>query len=300
MWFRILKGEEEMKELQVSVPENKEALKAALAEADGKYLMFAGGTDLLVEFSKKLCGCQKIIDLSGVRELIYIDEKEDRLEIGAGTTFTRLSESPAVQKHACCLAQAAGLIGSPQIRNRATIGGNVANCSPAADSIPALLALDASMKLVFSNGEEKVLTLQEFLAQEAGWLTREKAFIEGFIIPKKGDASRSGFIRIGSRRTVAISKLSLAIAIDIDEMERIIGARISLGAVGRTPYRSKSAEGLMKGRSFAEESRQILAVELGTLLSHEIADRLAGRASTPYKKQAVIGLVQDLLIEKGL
>ncbi|HWQ30386.1 MAG TPA: FAD binding domain-containing protein [Negativicutes bacterium] len=289
-----------MRELQVSIPENKEALKEALAEAEGKYLMVAGGTDLLVDFSEKLHGCEILIDLSGVRELAYIDDNEDCLAIGAGTTFAKLAESAAVQKHARCLSQASGLVGSPQIRNRATIGGNVANCSPAADSIPGLLALDASVMLVFSNGEERLLPLQELLSKEAGWMAREKAFIDSFIIPKKGCTTRSGFARIGSRRTVTISKLSLAIAIDLDDKEEIIEARVSLGAVGRTAYRSIAAEGLLKGRSFSEAERQVLAAELGTALSREISERLAGRASTPYKRQAVIGLVQDLLIEREI
>lgn len=296
----MLEGEEYMRELQVSIPDSRDALIAALAEAEGRYLMIAGGTDLLVDFSKKLHGCTKIIDLSGVRELVYVDDREDTLVIGAGMTFARLAEDAAVQKHARCLAQASGLVGSPQIRNRATIGGNVANCSPAADSIPALLALNATVKLIFSDGEEKVLPLQELLTKEAGWMTREKAFIDGFIIPKKGCAARSGFARIGSRRTVTISKLSLAIAIATDDEERVIEARVSLGAVGRTAYRSTAAEGLLRGRSFSGEARQELAAELGQVLSKEISERLAGRASTPYKKHAVIGLVQDLLIEREI
>lgn len=300
MRFRVLEGEEDMRELQVSIPENKEALKMALAKAEGKYLMLAGGTDLLVEFSKKLHGCGRIIDLSGVRELVYIDDNEDCLAIGSGMTFAKLTEDAAVQKHAHCLAQASGLVGSPQIRNRATIGGNVANCSPAADSIPALLALDASVKLVFSNGEERLLPLQELLSKEAGWMAREKAFIDSFIIPKKGCATRSGFARIGSRRTVTISKLSLAIEIDTDDKGTILEARVSLGAVGRTAYRSITAEGLLKGRSFGEAERNALAAELGTVLSEEISERLPGRASTPYKKHAVIGLVHDLLLEREI
>jgi CO/xanthine dehydrogenase FAD-binding subunit len=231
-----------------------------------------------------------IIDLSGIDEMRFIKVQDNELIIGALTTFTEISESRLVRYSALCLAQAAGSVGSPQIRNRASIGGNIANCSPAADSIPALLALDAWVKYTDRRGSTYKAGLEDFLNNNGSRAEGEKVFIECIGIPLKEYAGFSSFVKLGSRSEVTISKLSLAVSFSFEDIGTISNPRLALGSVGKTAVRIKAAEKLMEGRVPGEE----LTGELGFLLSKEIEKKLKERASMPYKKKAVIGLIEDL------
>ncbi len=278
-----------MKEMRVSSPKSTAELVDTLAASEGRYLLLAGCTDILVDLKKHLKGCELIIDLSGIDEMRFIKVQDNELIIGALTTFTELSESRLVREGALCLAQAAESVGSPQIRNRASIGGNIANCSPAADSIPALLALDAWIKYTDQKGCIYKSGLEDFLDNK-GKADGEKVFIECIGIPLKEASGFSGFEKLGSRSEVTISKLSLAVSFTLDDKGRIVNPRLALGSVGKRAARIKAAEKLMEGRMPGDG----LTGELGSLLSKEIEERLKERASMPYKKKAVTGLVEDL------
>ncbi|HYE80908.1 MAG TPA: FAD binding domain-containing protein [Clostridia bacterium] len=282
-----------MKEVQVSSPKSTAELVGTLASYEGKYMMLAGCTDLLVDLKKHLNGCGLMIDLSGIKEMRFIKVQDNDLVIGALTTFTEISESPLVREHGLCLAQAAGSVGSPQIRNRATIGGNIANGSPAADSIPALLVLNAWIKYTDRNGSSYKVGLEEYLGSHREQLQAKHGFIEAIGIPVNGAVCFSGFIKLGSRSNVTISKLSLAVTYSLDDKDTIQNPRLGLGSVGKTAVRAAAAEKLMEGRT----PGKALIQELGSLLSAEIEEKLKGRASMPYKKKAIIGLVQDLFSE---
>lgn len=280
-----------MKEMRVSSPKSIVQLVEALASSEGKYLLLAGCTDLLVNMRKHLAGCELLIDLSGINEMRYIRVEDKDLIIGALTTFTQITEAGIIREHALCLAQAAGSVGSPQIRNRATIGGNIANGSPAADSVPALLALDAWIRYIDSEGNTYKAGLEEFLEKHRGLIKSRHAFIECIGIPLERNRSFSGFKKLGSRSEVSISKLSLALAFSADDEGAIGNARLGIGSVGKTAVRIPEAERLMEGRIPDEQ----LIRELGLLLSEKMEEMLRGRASMPYKKKAVAGLVRDLL-----
>jgi len=277
--------------MRVSSPRSTVELVESLASSEDKYLLLAGCTDLLVNLRKNLTGCGQLIDLSGIDEMRYIRVEGKELTIGALTTFTRIAEAGIIREHALCLAQAAGSVGSPQIRNRATIGGNIANGSPAADSIPALLALDAWIRYIDSEGNVYKVGLEEFLEQHRSLMKSRHAFIECIGIPLERDRSFSGFKKLGSRSEVTISKLSLALAFSADDGGEIRNARLGIGSVGKTAVRITEAEKLMEGRIPDEQ----LTRELGLLLSEKMEEMLRGRASMPYKKKAVVGLVRDLL-----
>ncbi|HYF75363.1 MAG TPA: FAD binding domain-containing protein [Candidatus Nitrosocosmicus sp.] len=279
-----------MEEIRVSSPKTTVELIDILASFDGKYLMIAGCTDLLVDSRKKLNELELIIDLSSIKEMSYIKLLDNTLVIGAMTTFTEISESSLVKDHAFCLAKAAGSIGSPQIRNRATIGGNIANGSAAADSAPALLALDAWVRYTDRAGNVYTVGFQDFQENHRGQMKEKRAFIECIGIPLKDGNGFSSFIKLGSRSEVSISKLSLAAAISLDDKDIIRSFRLGMGSVGKTAVSVTAAEKLMEDRLLGDA----LIHELGVLLSKEIEELLKGRASMPYKKKAVIGLVQDL------
>lgn len=288
-----------MNEKLIFTPGTIAELIEALNAAEGRTVMLAGCTDLLAGSKRELSECWSLVDLSGIRELSFIELQKDTLVIGACATFTEISESDTIKKHANCLVQAAGLVGSPQIRNRATIGGNVANCSPAADSIPALLVLGASVRLIDRTGKARTVLLEEFLKTDVQSFKSEKCLIESFRIPLTKDGQRSAFARIGARSTVTISKLSLAISFEKDAEHRIRNPKLALGSVGRTAFRSSAAERLLEGKTLGNDDSSLLAEELGGILSAELEIKLAGRASMPYKKIAVTGLVYDLFDRIG-
>lgn len=279
-----------MKSLVAKSPEKISDLLQVLKECPLNYILLAGGTDLLVRSNKTIEKAEMIINLSEMQELRYIKMFEGELRIGAGTSFTEISESDLIKKYGLCLAQSAALVGSPQIRNRATIGGNVANCSPAADSIPALIALNATLGTVNSDGKSTRVSMEEFLSWEKGRLNKEKAFIEYFGIPLNEKAVKSGFSRIGARSEVTISKLSIAIAFNRTPEGDIQQARVAMGAVGKTAVRVSGAEKLIEGRKLDEN----LMADLGADLTVELEESLRGRASMTYKRRAVLGVVQDL------
>lgn len=280
-----------MKEICVISPKSIGELVDTLAASECKYLMLAGCTDLLVDLKKHLSGCKLMIDLSGINEMRYIRLQGKDLVIGAMTTFTEITESQLVRDYGLCLAQAAGSVGSPQIRNRATVGGNIANGSPAADSVPALLALDAWVRYIDMGGNTFKVSLEDFLENHREQMKEKHAFIESVGIPLKESISFSGFTKLGSRSEVTISKLSLAVTFALDDKGAIHNPRLVLGSIGKTAVRITAAEKLMEGRLPGD----LLIQELGLMLSKEIEEKLKGRESMPYKKKAVIGLIQDLL-----
>lgn len=287
-----------MKEMRVCSPKSIAELVDAMALYEGKFLMMAGCTDLLLDLKKHLNDCELMIDLLGINEMRYIKVQDNDLIIGALTTFAEISESSLVMEHALCLAQAAGSVGSPQIRNRASLGGNVANSSPAADSIPALLALDAWVRYIDSQGSIHKVGLEEFQEKQREQIEAKHAFIECIGIPLKEDKTLSGFTKLGSRSEVTISKLSLAIAFTLDNIGAIRNPRLCIGSTGKTAVRVKAAEKLMEGRMPGDNLMQ----GLGLQLSKEIEERLKNRASMPYKKKAVIGVIQDLFekMDRGM
>ena len=279
-----------MRDFIVKSPERISEVVEELRACENTYTILAGGTDLLVRSNQMIQKCDTVIDLSKVEELIYIKVFEGELRIGAGTTFTEIGESDLVKKYGLCLAQSASLVGSPQIRNRATIGGNVANCSPAADSIPSLIALDGVVGLQNSEGKRARVSIQDFLDWEKGTLNKEKSFIEYFGIPLKENTMKSSFSRIGSRSEVTISKLSMAVALERTPEGVIKAARVAMGAVGKTAIRVMDAETLLEGRTLNDD----LIADFGANLMVKLEESLRGRASMPYKRRAVLGVVQDL------
>lgn len=276
-----------MKGVKIVGPRTLAEVLTCMQEAGNKAVLLAGGTDWIIRQRRGTEAAQVIIDLSQVNELNYIRSADGYLEIGATVTFGQIAASPQIWAEARCLAQAAEQIGSQQIRNRATIGGNVANAAPAADSVPALLALDAEALLVKA-GAEKRLAVSEVLpgicgGELAGWL------IAGFRIPPfKG--ARSSFAKLGSRQSVSIAKLNLAMRASLDAGGKIQSAGMAIGAVAGTAIRLPAIEETLIGRS----CNGSLAAVLADALVIALDGLIAGRASLPYKRQAVRGLAYDL------
>jgi carbon-monoxide dehydrogenase medium subunit len=230
-----------------------------------------------------------LADLSGVPELKGVGRVRtpggEALEIGAMTTFSELEGHPEVLRWAPALTQAAASVGSAQIRNLGTLGGNVANASPAADSLPVLACLEASTLVEGTDGRGGWRPLEALIAAPGRTALRPGEYLRAFRIPLR-PGSWSAFRKLGSRRAVSISRINLALRVGPE------GSRLFLGALGALPIRCPEGEralGLPPG-----PGREAALLEA---LTRTVDSAIPGRSSRAYKRQAVRGLGADLLAD---
>jgi len=279
-----------MANTELLTPGSLPELQAALRRATPDSKILAGGTDLVIAMHENRCKPDLVIDLSGVQELKFIKLEHGHMHIGAMTTCTRLKEDDAVRKYALCLAEAAAGIGSNQIRNAATIGGNIGNASPAGDTIPALMALDAVIKIMDSEGRIEEKTVDEIITGPGKTGIKCNQIITGIVCPVPGAAYRSTFAKIGSRSTVTIAKLSMALVVRYDSGSHTISdARVGLGAIGVKAFRDLRVENILNGQKADPNLARVLGEELCITVQRAIP----GRHSLPYKKEAIKGLACD-------
>jgi carbon-monoxide dehydrogenase medium subunit len=237
--------------------------------------VIAGGTDLLVN-PRYMVGVREVVDIRRLG-LGYIRVENGWLRIGAGTTMRMVAQHPVVQELANgILARGAAVCGSPNIRNMATLAGNVASALPSADTPPALLALNAQALLVGTQGE-RLVPLEQFFTGPAKSV-RERELIQEIRIPL-GESAQGGFYKIG-RTAEDISLVNAAAALTIRD-GLIRSARVVLGAVAPTPLRAVQAEAALNGQPPTEETLQ-RAAEIAREEARPISDQ---RASADYRRR---------------
>lgn len=243
----------------------------------------AGGTDLVLHMQTGKVQPTALIDLGKISELREIKETDGYLDIGSMATFAEIGQNNLVFQNAFALWQACQTMGSPQIRNKATLGGNLGNCSPAADGLPPLLALGADVHLISRDGEE-IISLTSLLSRTT--LMPPETLIRGFRIPRKG--LQSGFAKLGRRRALAIARLSVAVAIEV-EGTQVGKVRVALGAVGRRAFLSESL-----GQELSSQELDEAWIEKGVEEVQRVVRLALGeRASAPYKRVAVSGVFRE-------
>ena len=233
---------------------------------DGAIL--AGGTDLLVKMRSGIISKRVLFDISDLKEISGIVDEGDNLRIGAGVRMRELAESNVVQDSLPFLSMAASQMGSPQIRNRATVGGNISSASPCADSVPPLMAVGAKVKLRSQAGDREV-SLEGFMKDAGQTSIRDHEVLTEIIAPKLAGGCQSHFFKVGRRKALAISVINLAGWLKTDPTGVVKDVKIVLGSVAPTAFRAKGAEAILKGemptasvmraaaKKAAEESRPI-------------------------------------------
>jgi CO/xanthine dehydrogenase FAD-binding subunit len=206
--------------------------------------LLAGGTDLLVRLRDEL-EWPPLIDVSRLADLSGITLTTDMVRIGALTTYSDIEHNAPLMQHAAALAQAAALVGSPQIRNRGTIGGNLANASPAGDTIPPLYVLDAQIVLLSQAGERRV-AIADFFTGPGRSVLQPCELVAAVEFPLRADR-RSMFVRLGQRQALAISKVSVAVSLQRSDTT-VSDIRVALGAVAPTVVRAPLAESALQGK----------------------------------------------------
>ncbi|GHV74091.1 molybdopterin dehydrogenase FAD-binding protein [Spirochaetia bacterium] len=262
------------------IPGSLEELLNFIERYSGRYILAAGGTDCLVKFGGRMSPRCRLIDISGAAELRGISLEHDELRIGALETMTSLSEDDRVKQHAPCLAAAAAKVGSWQIRNRATVGGNVANASPAADTPSALAALDAVVLLTSRKGSRE-LPVPAFLTGPNRSALEPGELIRAFRIPLR-HGRVSAFGKIGSRTELSIARLNLAAAIGGKTEPRVF-----VGTLGTAALRCPEAESAL--------ARNSDPAPFCVALSALVEKAIAGRSTLPYKRSAIQALGEDVL-----
>lgn len=249
--------------------------------------IIAGGTDLMVKMraGKKY---SHIIDVAGISELLGVTETDGRISIGSATTHARLSSDGSIIRNARSLALACGLVGSPQIRNMGTIGGNLANASPAADSIPPLLIHDAVLTLEARDARRKVPLEEAIVAPYATSIDGKELITSIEIGPLRG--YREGYRRVAKRATWAISRLGVAFAVK-EENGRFLDVKLAIGSCTPMPFRAKKVEDLLKGASKNEAT-----ISEAIRMALEEIKLISGiRPSYAYKLPVLQGILAEVL-----
>jgi CO/xanthine dehydrogenase FAD-binding subunit len=261
---------------------------AILAEATHRPV--AGGTDLLVQLTGEIGPVpERVIDLWRLDELRGIAVRGDSVELGALTTYTDIRRSPICREHLPALVDAAATIGATQIQNRGTIGGNVMNASPAGDTLPVLLALDAILTVGGARGERDVAAA-EFWPAYRRTAARPEELLLRVRIPL-GAGREQRFRKVGTRRAQAISKVVVAAA--WRGAERWEDVRIALGSVAATPIRVAAAEAALEGQPRTIQSVDAAVEALGAAIQ-PIDDV---RSTAAYRREASRRVVRRLLAE---
>jgi len=260
---------------------------AALAEAEGRARIIAGGTDLLVELKREQGHTQplRLLDIRRVGALGRIEQQEESLVIGSAATMSSVTGSPMVASSAHALAQGAGFLGSPQIRNLATVGGNLVNAMPAADTAVPLVALGAQAHIA-SRQTERTLPVEElFLGLGKSAIDPSKELLTHLTISKCGGPRRaSAMKRMAPRKAFTLPQLSIAVMIELDAaLAAFENVRIVMAPMAPTPKRAKQAESFLIGQSPTTQ-----AIEQAAALAREEANpRDSIRGGAAYRKDMV-------------
>ena len=227
-------------EYELTAPNSLDAILQVLADAPDRYTPIAGGTELMVALSAGRLQPKKFVSLWNLKELRFIEVTPDAVTLGAATTFTDIRKHPVIVAEFSILAQAASFTGSIANQNRGTLGGNIVNASPAADSPPALLAYDAVINIVSSRGMRNIPYRDFHLSYKKTALASDE-LLHSITLSRNFDGYKTYIRKVGTRNAQAISKVAIAIVARTNRgvIETI---RIGAASLGETPTRLVATE----------------------------------------------------------
>lgn len=261
--------------------ETAKSLDYALAYAAQGYKVLCGGTDIFVMMHKGIA-YPSLVDISNLDELKTITfNKKEGLTIGAAVTHSDIEQNNYVKKYYPALIDGCSKIGSVQVRNRGTIGGNICNASPAADSAGPLLLYDAVVNIASQNGERQV-KIEDFFKGVKQTVLKEGEIVVSVKLPPVTEHEGSAYLKLMKRGAMEIGIMSSGVRIICDETGKCVDARITLSAVAPTPIRVKAAEAALIGTSADDE-----AVLQAASIAYEAATPKTWRNSEEWSKDMV-------------
>lgn len=257
-----------------------EAISLISKFQDKNIQILAGGTDFVPKWRDEIISPEIVVEVFNIAELKEISERDGKIFVGGAVTFNEIINSELLNNKAPVLVEAAKQVGSPQIRSRATIGGNIANASPAGDSIPALFVLEAKVNII-SNSEEKTVPINEFFLGPGKSILNKSELIKGFIFSPMEQSYKYKFIKLGQRSSLAISKI-MGAAVWMVVNGIITEIKIAFGAVAPTVVRARKTEDFLIGK-ILEEKAINEAIEI---VKEEIKPITDIRSNEEYRREA--------------
>ncbi|MEM0380078.1 MAG: xanthine dehydrogenase family protein subunit M [Desulfurococcaceae archaeon] len=270
-------------------PSNLKELLELIDKLDD-YKILAGGTDLLIDMRIKRYEPRNIVDINHVKELEYILVKENKLHIGALTRLQTLIDSKIIFEKTPLLHKAVSSMGSWQIRCLASIGGNLCNASPAADTAPPLLVYNAELVLSSRIGE-RVVSIHEFFKGPRQTVLNKNELLKEIIVPILENYGYS-YIKIGRRNSFTLSIVSVATLLKI-ENNVFKDVRIALNSIAPVPIRAKSVEEYLINREVSDS----VIEDASKRVLYDISPITDIRASADYRRRISIIVVQDSIRE---
>ena len=269
----------------------EEAL-SLLSQYGEKARFVSGGTDFLMQLKRGEVVPECLIRLGEVHELDFIKYDEvNGLRIGALTTIVNVANSSTIRSKFSILAQAAGMLGTPAVRNQATLGGNLCNAAPSADTAPPLLALGALAKIVGTGGE-KIVPLEGFFVGPGQTVLGQDRLLTEILIPNIPPHSGGAYLKQKRRQGADLAVVGVA-ALVVMEGEVLKDVKIALGAVAPTPIRAKKAEEILRGKKLDQR----LLEKSGQTASGEASPIDDIRGSADYRRELVAVLTRRAITQ---
>ncbi len=267
------------------IPKTLEELGEALTHLTPNSLVLAGGTDLVLHMRAKHLEPDVLLSLSDIPQLREIQVTPEQASIGAMATMHQVQQALDGLEDLQALADAAGGVGSPQIRNKGTIGGNVANASPAGDTPPVLWLLNARADIMSPGGAVRSIPVQEIPKSSGGCQLAVGEVILRFTIDRTALRGwRTAFEKLGHRSQVTISRIGMAMALLQDGDGVVQDARVVIGAIKPIPFPLPAAEEVLRGK----KPDPALAIAIG--------ETFKGNTRRAYKEAAAKGVAEDVLL----
>lgn len=278
---------------QLTTAPSLAAVLALLAQEPGRHMPIAGGTELMVAFNTGRLQTRSLISIQHLQELRFIHVDPDRIEIGAGTTFTDLRRHPEIAHDLPLLERVSSWTGSVANQNRATVGGNLCNASPAADTPPALLVYDAQVTLVSASGS-RILPYREFHLGYKRTALRPDELLYSVSVPRVYAGWRHFVRKVGTRNAQAISKIAIAALARVDG-ERIIEIRLGAASLADRPLRLLQTEAALQGASLRTPDLDGAIRQARATLASEARPIDDIRSTARYRTAVAANLVEEFV-----
>ena len=225
----------------------------ALARADGGAVVLAGGTDLMVDYKAGKIQPQVWVDVTRVPELCGITVEDGKLVIGAAVSLTAIARSPLVRQYFPSLAQGCGTVGSLQIRNSATLVGNVVSAQPAGDGAMSLAPLDPTFTVLSAQGERQLSMGEMYAGFARSTIDHSRELVTKISIPLPQPGEAASFVRLELRKSLSLPMLNCAAMVHVEDGV-VTWARITMAPVGVGPVRAQAAEAFLAGKPLTDET----------------------------------------------
>jgi CO/xanthine dehydrogenase FAD-binding subunit len=277
----------------LTAPPTLQAVLTQLAAEPGRHALLAGGTELMVALNTGRLASKSLLSIQHLHELRFIRVEGDAVHLGAGTTFSDIRRNETVARELPLLVQAASWTGSVANQNRGTLGGNLCNASPAADTPPALLVYEATVKLVSVRGE-RTLPYSAFHLGYKRTVLQPDELLYSVSVPLAYDGWRQYIRKVGTRNAQAISKVALAAVARMDR-DRIEEIRIGAASLADRPIRCLGAEEALRGRAISTASLEETVRAGRAALAREAKPIDDIRSTAMYRAAVAANLLEEFL-----